>query len=122
MKYFFKLFYCSGGTSVLVSTIEAYFDESERRESGVFCVAGYAFLPRQARRFIKEWTDLFKPYGGFHMKELAHSCGRFVGISRSEHDRLIREAVRIVNQRKSFGVAVSCALDEVIVYSQNIKA
>lgn len=104
-----------------MAAFEAYFDESER-PGGTFCVAGYAFLPRQARRFIAEWNTLFRPFDGFHMKHFAHRRGRFSGVSDQQHNQLIRDAVRIVNQRMQFGVAVSCQMEEVMLHGQGVDA
>jgi hypothetical protein len=87
--------------------LQAYFDESERR-GGTFCVAGYAFVPEQARKFIREWSVLFAATGGCRMVELLARQNRFKGSSETERDRLLREAVKIIKQRISFGVAVSC--------------
>ncbi len=99
------------GRRRIAMLLEAYFDESER-PSGIMCVAGYAFAVPQARKFVKQWSHLFSDYGGFHMKEFAHCKGRFLGISPTERDRLMREAVKIINARMTAGVAVSCKLPE----------
>jgi hypothetical protein len=104
-----------------VAAFEAYFDESERK-GRVFCVAGYAFLPRQARRFTKEWEPLFKPYGGFHMTDLLARKNGYEAIKEGQKDRLLKEAVRIVNMRMQFGVAVSCPVDQITLHSQSVKA
>jgi len=96
-----------------VALLEAYFDESERA-GGVFCVAGYAFAPPQARKFVKEWARLFDGYvGGFHMVDFVHRRGAFKGLAVTEQGPLLREAVKIINRRMAFGVAVSCNLAEV---------
>ena len=95
-----------------VVVLHAYLDESERT-SGTFCVAGYAFVPKQARKFIKEWSALFGA-AGCHMVELLARQGRFKGISEAERDRLLCEAVKIIKKRISFGVAVSCNVAEVM--------
>ena len=87
--------------------LQAYFDESERT-GGTFCVAGYAFVPEQARKFIREWSVLFAATGGCRMVELLARQNRFKGSSETERDRLLREAVKIIKKRISFGVAVSC--------------
>lgn len=92
--------------------LQAYFDESER-VGGTFCVAGYAFAPEQERRFNKDWHALFGA-AGCRMVELLARQGRFEGISETERDRLVREAVKIIKQRISFGVAVSCNVVEVM--------
>ena len=96
--------------------LEAYFDESERR-TGVFAVAGYAFAKEQAKKFTKDWAELFQPYGGAcHMKDLTARQGAFKGIDPDEPARLIKGAVKIINRRASFGVAVSCQLEEMDYY------
>jgi hypothetical protein len=105
----------------VMAVFETFFDESERK-GGIFCVAGYAFLPRQARKFIKEWKPLFEPYGGFHMKDLVHERNGFANISDTRRDHLLKEAVRIVNQTMQLGVAVSCPLDEIMLHSQEVRA
>jgi hypothetical protein len=99
-----------GKYGVLV-VLHAYFDASERK-SGIFCVAGIAFAKQQVKKFDREWWKLFGEYGGCHMKELAHRTGRFKGIDKAETDRLMKAAIKIINQRISFGVAISCDLSE----------
>jgi hypothetical protein len=92
--------------------LEAYFDESERT-GGVFGVAGYAFVPAQARKFEKEWSTVFAASGGCHMVDLAAARGEFKGTPRKELDQLLKEAVKIINKRISFGVSISCNVAEV---------
>ena len=92
------------------AVLEAYFDESERA-SGMFCVAGYAFAPHQARKFAKEWRRLFP--NGFHMVEFAHRNGIFEGIEADERDDLFARAVETISERASVAVAVSCNVAEV---------
>jgi hypothetical protein len=91
--------------------LEAYFDESER-ENGLLCVAGYVFVARQADRLAKEFEQIFSPYGGFHMKDLVHKKKGFKEISDAERTRLLKEAVRIVKARFSYGVAVTVDIRE----------
>jgi hypothetical protein len=93
--------------------LQAYFDESER-ESGVFCVAGFAFASQQVKKFAKEWSRLFAVYpGGLHMRDLAQRTRSFRGITVEEQQRLIVEAVKIVTRRMSAGFAISCNAHEV---------
>ena len=93
--------------------LQAYFDESER-ESGVFCIAGYAFVPQQVKKFVKEWSRLFASYpGGLHMRDLVHRTRAFKGIDQTDQRNLICEAVKIINRRITGGFAVSCNLHEV---------
>ena len=96
--------------------LEAYFDESERT-SGLFGVAGFAFAREQAKKFTGEWTALFREFGGAcHMSELAAGNGRFRNAPKPERERLCKEAVKIINRRASFGVAVSCYVPEMHHY------
>lgn len=117
---FDNLLRCIEGRGI-VGLLEAYFDESER-QGGIFCVAGYAFIPRQTRTFIKAWKPLFAPFGGFHMKDLVHRRKGFEGISCDQRDNLLREAVRIINTTMQFGFAVSCPMDEIMLHSQSVHA
>lgn len=78
------------------SVLQAYFDESER-QSGTFCVAGYAFAAYQGEKFIKEWDALFAPFGGFHMREFAHGRGRFDGTSQAQRHEMLHKAVQVIN-------------------------
>jgi hypothetical protein len=109
-KFFFRFLDMVGDRRSAV-VIEAYFDESERA-AGTICVAGYAFAAPQAKKFTKDWERLFGEFGGFHMNEFVHGRGRFTGVPQRERDRLLREAVCIINKRITAGAAVSCKLDE----------
>jgi hypothetical protein len=94
--------------------LQAYFDESKRKEAGIFCVAGLAFAKPQVRKFNKEWQRLFASYGGFcHMTDLHARKKQFAGIDDAEAARLIIEAIKIINKRASFGAAVGCGLKEI---------
>jgi hypothetical protein len=95
-----------------LTILHAYFDESERM-GGLLCVAGYVFSPEQARKFTKEWQRLFGKYGGLHMREFIHLRGRFKEITQQERDRMLCEAVNIINRRITLGVAISCHTHEV---------
>jgi hypothetical protein len=93
--------------------VQGYFDESER-ESGIFCIAGYIFAPPQKKKFVKEWSRVFGAYsGGLHMRDLAQRTRSFRGIGSAEQQRLVVEAVRIINGRMTAGFAVSCNAKEV---------
>ena len=74
--------------------LQAYLDESERK-GGVFAVAGYVFYPREARRFVREWRQLFPQ--GFHMVDLLAKRKVFAAISDGERDGLLRAAVQVIN-------------------------
>lgn len=92
--------------------LKAYFDASTRN-SGLFCVAGYAFEKDQVKKFDREWWKIFGAYGGCHMKELAHSQGRFSGITNIQAGELQKQAVKVIKARVSFGVVISCNLNEI---------
>lgn len=97
----------------VAALLQGYFDESERA-GGIFCVAGFTFAPRQAKKFCKDWSRLFSGYrGGLHMCDLTKRRGAFEGISDKERVRLIIEAIKIVKLRMSAGFAVSCNVDEI---------
>jgi len=100
-----------GGKGVL-AMLQAYFDESEHTESGMFCIAGYGMFSHQVRRFNKEWGQLFGARA-LHMKHLAHSRGEFEGISKDEKDRLLAGAVKIINKRAAFAVVAWCNVQEI---------
>lgn len=92
--------------------LNAYFDASARKP-GTFCVAGYVFAKPQVKKFDRQWWALFGIYGGTHMKELAGGYGRFKGVDAPTRGALLIDAVQIIRQRISFGVAVSCDLNEI---------
>lgn len=87
------------------------------RTGGIFAVAGVAYARRQAKQCRREWNQLFHKYGGCHMTDLALKQQQFEGISNTEAHRLIQRAViqravSIMNKYSSFGVAVSCDINE----------
>jgi hypothetical protein len=92
--------------------LKAYFDAS-KRESGTFCVAGYAFTSSQVKKFDREWWALFGGYGGCHMTDLANKRGAFEGISEKEASRLVRGAIAIIKRRAAYGAVISCELPEI---------
>jgi hypothetical protein len=100
--------YCGRGK---VALLQAYFDESERR-NGLLCVAGYVFSAPQAKHFSKEFGAVFGCYGGFHMVDLVARKGGFKRISEADRDRLIKKAVDITKKRFSYGVAVTVNIAE----------
>jgi hypothetical protein len=95
----------------VVVFLRAYFDESERPE-GTFTVSGYAFQSDQAKRFDRSWRKMLDPYKIFRTADLNSRKGIYEGIASSKRDAMIREAVRIVNQRFSVGVAISCSVKQ----------
>jgi len=114
--FFFRFLDIVGNSTGSVVVIDAYFDESER-SGGVLCIAGYAFAHPQAKKFSREWSRLFEPFGGCHMNGLVHRRERFKGVTPQQRDHLLREAVRIINERITAGAAVSCSRAEVAALS-----
>jgi hypothetical protein len=96
-----------------VAILQGYFDESERA-GGIFCVAGYVFAARQAKKFTKDWSQLFCAYpGGLHMRDITQRTRSFYGLSIKDQKRLFTEAGRIIKRRMTAGFAVSCNVKEV---------
>jgi hypothetical protein len=109
--YFLSLLESLGEKPVAV--FQGYFDESERA-GGIFCIAGYIFAPRQAKKFTKDWSQLFGAYpGGLHMRDLTQRTRSFRGIGAEDQKHLITEAARIIKRRITAGFAVSCNVNEV---------
>lgn len=98
-------------THGLLVVIEAYFDES-MRNSGVFAVAGYGFLPEQARNFSRDWREMLGPIKVFRMADLAALQGEFKSFSRSESDDLIKRAVELIRHYIAVAVGFSCNLED----------
>lgn len=98
---------------VFVAVLEAYFDESERPGTKVFCVAGHVFQPDQAKAFADDWLAHWGGYLPFHMTDFAARREQFKGISDEEHLRLIQGAIAIIRSRVEYSVAVSCKLNEI---------
>jgi hypothetical protein len=90
----------------LLVMLRAYFDESYR-DGGVFCVAGYIFSSRRAKRLNKNWRHRF---GGriFHAADVASGRGEFEGIANPEKLSLFRSATTSILSHASFGVVASC--------------
>lgn len=91
----------------LVLSLRAYFDES-LRDGGTLTVAGYLYTSAQAKNFEAPWREMLGPYEMFHMADLNAGDGIYKGIDPALKGSMTREAVRIVNQYSSAGVAVAC--------------
>lgn len=87
--------------------LHAYFDESER-ESGDFCVAGYGFVPKQAKNFIREWRKMLGPIKCFHTTDLVNRREEFQGFSVDDVNRMMKRAIGIINERVSVAAVVIC--------------
>jgi hypothetical protein len=93
-----------GGLAVF---LEAYFDESDR-DSGNFCVAGYAFNSVQAKNFARDWRRMLGDIQCFHTTDLLALRREFKHFSRDQSHRMLRRAVEIVNERTAVAVVVMC--------------
>jgi hypothetical protein len=91
--------------------LRAYFDESSR-EGGTYAVAGYAFLPEEAREFDESWRAMLGSVKTFHMTDVANLRGEFKEFTPGRRDAMLRRAVEIVNERFAIGVAASCSRQE----------
>jgi hypothetical protein len=101
----------------VVAVLRAYFDASQRT-SGVFTIAGYLFDSYQARKFRRDWNQVFGPYGGLHMTDLAALQGRYRGrVTRAQSHDMCHSAVEIIRQRMTCGVVVSCWVQDIQTHS-----
>ncbi len=95
--------------------LEAYFDESgTHKGSPVMCVSGFLFNPRNCRAFCRDWRSVLNELGvGYlHMKEFAPGGGIYRDISSERRNYALRKFIRIIGQRKTFGITVACKEDE----------
>ena len=65
---------------------EAYFDESESRNPGVYCVAGYVFTKERHEALRAIWVGILQEYGlsHFHMVDCAHGNKEFRRLSMAQ--------------------------------------
>lgn len=97
----------------LLAVLEAYFDESGR-PGGTFAVGGYVFLPKHHKKFDAAWRRLMYPFWPFHMKEFVHRRDKidrrttFESLSDADRDRLIRDAVKIINRHTKLCISIAC--------------
>jgi hypothetical protein len=93
-----------------VAVIRAYIDASERKEMGLFSVAGFLFDSGRVRGFRKEWNRTF---GGsrFSWADLIARSKPFDHLRGREHDdehaELVRTGVRLVRDNCLSGTTVS---------------
>ena len=96
-----------------VALLAAYFDAS-RMDSGVFCVAGFAFGRDRAKKAERAWRAL---WGNTicHMADL-HTRKKgsvFADWTSEQAGRRLKDCVRIINAHASYAVCVSCDLPEI---------
>ena len=105
----------SGDGDWIVAVLRGYFDAG-KRESGVFTVAGYLFDAAQARKFRREWNEVFGKFkGGLHTTDFFALGGEYkkAGLSRDDRDEMVKQAIAIIRNRMICGVAVSCWVQDV---------
>jgi len=93
--------------------IEAYFDESERQD-GTFCVAGYYFFPREAKRLERKWRDILGDRI-FHATDISNGGGKFRDLDKPTREKMYSELVKAVAKHAEFGSAASVNPSEVSV-------
>jgi len=94
----------------LVMLAETYFDETNTHKGKErLCVGGYVFHKAAAERQAIRWAELLTkwrlPY--FHMVECAHNVGNYAHLSRPECDLAAREAIQIIKETASTGIAIT---------------
>lgn len=94
-----------------VAMLIAYCDASVREKSKVFCVAGLAFGPDRAKKLDREWRKLFGAKV-CHMTDLHAGRGEFADTPKHETTRLHKEAIRLIGEYVSVGVAASIDVAE----------
>jgi hypothetical protein len=101
--------------SAIVAVLRAYFDESDRSETGgakVFSVAGVVFKPNKAVGFARAWRKMLGPFRCFHTADLLAHKGEFRELTRADSDTMLRQAVSIVNRYRAAVVTCSCNVDD----------
>ena len=95
----------------LIVPLEVYCDETER-DDGMFCVAGLAFAPVQAKKLAKEWHRIIGDRV-FHASEFFAKRGDFSELSQYERDSILKRLIKSIHIRVSFAVAVGCNIQEI---------
>lgn len=98
------------GVAILLS---AYFDASER-EGGVFSVAGFAFgagrAKKAATRWHRLWGDTLCHMTELHTRPKGSAFEHWTGEKAGAR---LKDSVTVINRYASYGVAVSCNINEV---------
>ena len=90
--------------------IEAYFDESGSHEgSPILCVAGFIIEADAAREMEARWQTMLDTYRlpFFHMVDCAHGVEPFDILSRDERIAAEKEAISIIRNKITYGIAVT---------------
>lgn len=98
----------NGGVAVV---LRAFFDASTRK-TGTFCVAGLAFDADRAKKAERAWRSLMGERIA-HLTDLHALHGVFAELTKDQSSELLKGQVKIIREHASFGVAISCDLNEV---------
>jgi len=91
--------------------LEAYFDAS-KRDGGILCVAGFAYGIDRAKTAMRALRTTWGEKQ-FHMTDLHSRPERHYGFTKAEAHDIFERTVQIPIANASFGIAVSCRLDEI---------
>ena len=114
-KWLSRLLLPTGG---ILAFYQAFLDESER-SGGVFCVAGFVFVPRQLEKFSAEWHKLMAPHWPFHMAEFIAGHDKrtrptkFESLSVDQRKALLQRAIALIRRRMTLAISVSCNAEDV---------
>lgn len=103
---------------------ESYFDETNTHKGDDrLCVGGYVFHKAAAERQAIRWADLLTkwklPY--FHMVECAHHTGVYAHLTKTECDLAAREAIQIIKETASTGIAITVLETEYLEIMPQMK-
>jgi hypothetical protein len=98
----------AGGCLIVLA--ESYFDETNTHKGAErLCVGGYVFQKEAAERQAIRWAELLTkwklPY--FRMVDCAHNTGVFAHLDKTECDLAAREAIQIIKETASTGIAIT---------------
>jgi len=103
---------------------ESYFDETNTHKGAErLCLGGYVFHKADADRQAVRWAELLTkwrlPY--FHMVDCAHNTKAFGHLSRPECDAAAREAIQIIKETASTGIAITVLESEYLEIMPQMK-
>jgi len=86
--------------------LQAFVDESELSDFGVFAVAGFLWDEKHAVRFDRDWRHGLSSYGiadRFHMNEYDNRKGEFAKWPEGKRVRRLQRLHNIINRTMSVG-------------------
>jgi hypothetical protein len=89
--------------------IQAYADESEKNDLGVFTVAGYCFTPGACGPFERQWRKALalRSLSEFKTSDFMAGRGEFKGWSSKDRTYLYKELTKIIYSYAQFGIGQS---------------